>query len=104
MKIYRITFLIFLMFSACTPSAEEQVTSTSIAVTATAVWTETPAATSTSTETITPTITFTPTIELSPTATATPTFAFPTVAVNKQAHCRYGPSVAYLHAARFISG
>ena len=104
MKIDRIIFLIFLIVSACTPSKGEQVTSTPVAATATAVLTETPAATSTPTETITPTITFTPTIELSPTATATPTFAFPTVTVNKQAHCRYGPSVAYLHAADLYAG
>ncbi len=60
--------------------------------------------TATPTETITPTLTFTPTIELSPTVTATPTFAFPTVTVNKQAHCRYGPSIAYLHAADLYAG
>jgi hypothetical protein len=104
MKIYKIIFLIFLMVSACTPSTEEQVTSTSIAVTATSAQTDTPTATSTSTQTITSTVTFTSTIELSPTATATPTFAFPTVTVNKQAHCRYGPSVAYLHAADLYAG
>ena len=103
MKIHKIIFLIFLIVSACTPSTE-QFTSTPVAVSATSVETETPAATSTPTETITPTITFTPTIELSPTATATPTFAFPTVTVNKQAHCRYGPSVAYLHAADLYPG
>ena len=68
--------------------------------------TETPEATFTPSETITPTATLTPTIELSPTAaqTFTPTFAFPTVTVNKQAHCRYGPSVAYLHAADLYPG
>jgi len=104
MKIYKIIFLIFLMISACTPSTEEQVTSTSIAVTATSAQTDTPTATSLSTQTITSTVTFTSTIELSPTATATPTFAFPTVTVNKQAHCRYGPSVAYLHAADLYAG
>jgi hypothetical protein len=104
MKIYKIIFLIFLMVSACTPSTEEQVTSTSIAVTATSAQTDTPTATSLSTQTITSTVTFTSTIELSPTATATPTFAFPTVTVNKQAHCRYGPSVAYLHAADLYAG
>jgi hypothetical protein len=36
--------------------------------------------------------------------TATPTFDFPNVTVNKQAHCRYGPSVAYLHAADLYPG
>jgi hypothetical protein len=62
--------------------------------------------TSTSTLTITPTFTetFTPTTAFTPTITATPTFAFPTATVNKQAHCRYGPSVAYLHAADLYPG
>jgi hypothetical protein len=36
--------------------------------------------------------------------TPTPTFTFPSVTVNKQAHCRYGPSVAYLHAADLYPG
>jgi hypothetical protein len=67
-------------------------------VTSTTTSTETPEATFTPTETLTPTVTFTPTI------TTTPTFAFPTATVNKQAHCRYGPSVAYLHAADLYSG
>ncbi len=66
--------------------------------------TETPLLTSTPTVTETPTITFTPTITLTPTITATPTFSFPTVTVNKQAHCRYGPAVAYLHAADLYPG
>jgi hypothetical protein len=60
--------------------------------------TPTPTATSTATETSTPTITSTFTV------TATATFAFPAVTVNKQAHCRYGPSVAYLHAADLYPG
>ncbi len=104
MKIYKIILLIFLIVSACTSATEEQVTSTPVVLTATVIWTETTAATATPTETMPPTGTFTPTIELSPTATATPTFAFPTVTVNKQAHCRYGPSVAYLHAADLYPG
>ncbi len=65
---------------------------------------------------LTPTLTFTPlpsqtsTITLTPTITetigpsATPTFSFPVVTVNKQAHCRYGPNVAYLHAADLYAG
>jgi hypothetical protein len=97
-KIYKIIFVIFLFISACAPSTEEQITSTAIAVTATTTFTETPKATLTPTETLTPTVTFTPTI------TATATFAFPTATVNKQAHCRYGPSVAYLHAADLYPG
>ena len=110
MKIYRITLLIFLLVSACAPSNEEQAIPTAPAATATTTeeLTETPAATltltSTRTATFTRTVTFTPTIELSPTITATPTFAFPSVTVNKQAHCRYGPSVAYLHAADLFPG
>ncbi|MCI0551672.1 MAG: hypothetical protein L0287_12010, partial [Anaerolineae bacterium] len=48
--------------------------------------------------------TFTPTITPSPTITATQTFTFPSATVNKQAHCRYGPSVAYLHAADLFPG
>ena len=44
------------------------------------------------------------TIAPSPTVTTTPTFTFPSVTVNKQAHCRYGPSVAYLHAADLYAG
>jgi len=84
---------------------------TATAITATAAaWTATPTATPTFTPTqtammtSTPTITSTPSITPSPTITPTPTFAFPTVTVNKQAHCRYGPSVAYLHAAYLYPG
>jgi hypothetical protein len=53
-----------------------------------------------SSATITPTPTITPTASITP----TPTFAFPQVEVNKQAHCRYGPSTAYLHAADLYPG
>ena len=104
MKVYKIMVLIFLFVSACAPSTEDQATPTTIAVTATAKLTEMPESTFTPTETITPTVTFTPTLELSPTVTFTPTFEFPTVTLNKQAHCRYGPSAAYLHAADLYSG
>lgn len=101
MRVYKIILLIFLFISACAPSPQEQVTPTAPVMIATEEFTETPEATVTATRTATPepTITFTSTIELSPTISATPTFAFPGVTVNKQAHCRYGPSVAYLHAA-----
>jgi hypothetical protein len=107
MKVYKIISLILMFVSACAPSTQ-QPTSTAPIVTATEESTETPEATATSTSTQTatsiPTKTFTPTIEVSPTVTATPTFAFPSVTVNKQAHCRYGPSVAYLHAADLYPG
>ena len=106
MNVYKIILLIFLFLSACAPSAQEPATSTVPPMTATEESTETPepTATPTRTETSVPTATLTPTIELSPTITATPTFNFPGVTVNKQAHCRYGPSVAYLHAADLYPG
>ena len=107
MKFCKIMLLIFLLVTACSPSTQQQITSTVPAPTATVeVTTDTPELTSTATNTATsePTVTFSPTIELSPTVTATSTFAFPSVTVNKQAHCRYGPSVAYLHAADLYPG
>jgi len=113
MKPYSVAFLIVILLSACAPSPEQQATLVATALTATAdSWTKTPVATFTftPTETHTPTITLTPTETLTPTPTftptitATPTYAFPTVTVNKQAHCRYGPSVAYLHAADLYAG
>ena len=107
MKVYKIISLILMFVSACAPSTQHQ-TSTVPVATATEEATETPEATvtltATQTATSTPTKTFTPTIEVSPTVTATPTFTFPSVTVNKQAHCRYGPSVAYLHAADLYPG
>lgn len=107
MKITRMFILTIILLSACAPSPEQQATLVAQALTGTAEsWTETPvpSLTFTPTETLTPTITFTPTITLTPTITATPTFAFPSVTVNKQAHCRYGPAVAYLHAADLYPG
>lgn len=94
------TVLLFLLFAACAPSPEQQATLTATSWTKTSIptMTLTPSATSTPSQTFTPTITSTSTV------TATPTFVFPTVTVNKQAHCRYGPSVAYLHAADLYSG
>jgi hypothetical protein len=58
----------------------------------------------TPTPSATPTITITPTITETPGPSVTPTFSFPTVTVNKQAHCRYGPNIAYLHAADLYIG
>src|SRR5690349_16411531 len=103
----KITLLFLLFVTACAQSPEQQATLTATSITATAAsWTQTPVPTLTftPTETVTPTITLTPTITATFTITATPTFAFPTVTVNKQAHCRYGPSVAYLHAADLYAG
>ena len=105
MKTYKVILLILIFVSSCAPSTQPA-TSTAPVVTPTPAATDTLEATFTPTYTQTsePTRTFTPTLELSPTITATPTFAFPTVTVNKQAHCRYGPSVAYLHAADLYPG
>lgn len=52
----------------------------------------------------TPTITPTPTVTYTPSITPTPTFDFPDVDVDSQAHCRYGPGTAYLHAADLYPG
>lgn len=103
----KIIFLILFLGTACGPSPEQGATLTATAATATAAsWTETPVPTMTFTPTkITiPTNTLTPTVTATATITATPTFNFPAVTVNKQAHCRYGPSVAYLHAADLYPG
>ena len=86
----------FLARSTPTPTATATITATP---TATLTLTPTPTATVTPTFTLTPTVTLTPTITPTPTITATPTFDFPEVTVSEQAHCRYGPSSAYLHAA-----
>lgn len=111
MKKLVILLSVFMLLTACGPSAEAQATLTAAAWTATftdtPLPTETPTATLTLTATVThtPTETTTPTITLTPTITATPTFTFPSVAVNvAQAHCRYGPNVAYLHAADLYEG
>ncbi len=94
-----------LVILACTlPSQAVTPTLAPPTETSTPTFTLTPEATVTPTFTLTPTITFTPTITSTPTITATPTFTFPTVTVNKQAHCRYGPSAAYLHAADLYIG
>lgn len=110
-KISLILPVIMLLLTACGPSPEQQATLTATSITATAAaWTSTLAPTATFTQTpsptatFTPTITNTPTVTFTPTITATPTFAFPSVTVNKQAHCRYGPAVAYLHAADLYAG
>jgi len=68
--------------------------------------TQPPTATASFTPSPSPSATVTPTATITSTAsiTPTPTFAFPQVEVNKQAHCRYGPSTAYLHAADLYPG
>ncbi len=110
MKYSRIVLPIALVFIlACSlPQAQSAPTETPTA--AIELSTETPESTLTftpaftATETLIPTFTLTPSITPSPTISPTPTFSFPTVTVNKQAHCRYGPSAAYLHAADLYPG
>ncbi|MBC8336372.1 MAG: hypothetical protein ISR59_07825 [Anaerolineales bacterium] len=105
-KLVFILNVVFLM-TACGPSPEEQATMTAAAWTATFTETTTPTSTLTPTltSTATATITATPTQTPTPTITPTPTFAFPGVVVSAaQAHCRYGPNVAYLHAADLYEG
>jgi len=115
MNRYYALFLIVTLLSACGASEQEVATQVSGALTSTAaVWTDTPVPTSTFTvtpsltptltETLTLTITLTSSSTPSPTITPTPTFSFPSVTVNKQAHCRYGPSAAFLHAADLFTG
>ena len=115
-----------LLLTTCELTPQDQATLTAISLTATAAsWTQTPLPTSTFTPTdtytptvtLTPTNTFTPTMSLTPSQTPTPvpsltftitlspTFDFPKVMVTAaQAHCRYGPAVAYLHAADLYAG
>jgi hypothetical protein len=107
MRLKMILLAVVLLISACTPAPGQQATATEIVLSPTiAPATETPVPTMmfTATATTVPTDTLTPTITPTPTVTATPTFNFPTATVNKQAHCRYGPSVAYLHAADLYPG
>ena len=66
--------------------------------------TPSPTFTFTPTITLTPTPSFTPTITHTPTITLTPTYNFPDIVVNKNAHCRFGPGIAYLHAIDLWEG
>lgn len=113
--------LFCLILSACTQAATEDLTQQNLIATEVAIDISfTPSPTDTQTQTITPTntltqtntstitpspsITQTATITETPTVTLTPTFVFPDVTVHTQAHCRYGPSTAYLHAADLYPG
>ncbi len=108
-----IVILLFccLFLTACNSGLQPQPTQLSplpptptVAVTDTPAPTIEPSLTSTFTLTPEPSFTFTPTISETPTITFTPTFTFPSVVVKAQAHCRYGPSTAYLHAADLYPG
>ncbi len=107
MRLKILLLALVLFVSACAPVSGQQATATAIPLSPTvapATETPVPSATFTSTATMVPTDTLTPTITPTATITATATFNFPTATVNKQAHCRYGPSVAYLHAADLYPG
>jgi hypothetical protein len=111
MKLLQFSYTVLLVLSACAPALETQATLATTAVSTTAVaWTATPSPTASFTPTAlptassTPSVTQTPSITPTETITSTPTFTFPSVTVNKQAHCRYGPAVAYLHAADLYPG
>lgn len=86
------------------PAASASQTATDLAWTLTPTITPTLLLTNTLTPTLTGTTTLTPTITWTPSITLTPTYEFPAVVVNKQAHCRYGPHIAYLHAADLYTG
>jgi len=95
--------VIFLFLAGCNLPVATPAISPTAAPSATDSPTET--ATRLPTETLTPEPSATPSATLPPTASDTPspspspTYTFPAVTVNQQAHCRYGPSKAYLHAA-----
>ncbi len=97
-------FVLIIILTACGVSPVAQATPTATAIVVPPTDTPQPTLTFAPTETFTPTITFTPSITPTFTITSTPTFSFPVVTVNKQAHCRYGPSQAYLHAADLYPG
>lgn len=101
-------FSFILLLNACGPSPEEQAALTATARTATAfAWTRTYTSTRTFTltHTYTSTNTLTPTITDTPTITFTPTYDYPKVRVNvANLSCRYGPSVAFLHALDLHEG
>lgn len=112
MKKLLLVLSVGILLSAClpTPIAPTQLpTETS---TATATFTPLPSITHTLTPSITPsatrtqtaTVTLTSTVTQTATIPSTPTFAFPEVKVHTQAHCRYGPSSQYLHAADLYPG
>jgi hypothetical protein len=102
-----------LLIAACGPSPVDKPMATkTILASAPATLTSIPdgVISPTVTSTITPLPTFTSTLTLTPTPTwtpsitPTPTFTFPTFKVIMQAHCRYGPAKAFLHAGDLYSG
>jgi hypothetical protein len=105
MKRHSFATLVFILsILACSSLPLQTIIPTPLPNTHTVTTTFTPEVTFTPPITLTATLTATPTITLTPTITSTSTFSFPAVTVNKQAHCRYGPSIAFLHAADLYPG
>jgi len=108
------TSILLVVLSACIPAVSQtfppehsETLENTHTLTHTNTLTSTEMATITPSPTISPTITvtLTPTITATPTISPSPTYDFPDVTVNVQAaHCRYGPSKAYLHAADLYEG
>jgi hypothetical protein len=109
--------LLNLLIAACNLPAVAGATSTPVSPSATGTVIPPTAARPTDTATPTPSDTPTPaptatetpipptsTITYTPAPMASPTYAFPVVTVKQQAHCRYGPSKAHLHAADLYPG
>jgi hypothetical protein len=67
-------------------------------------WTDTPTPTLSPTHTKTSTFTLTATNSATPTITGTPTTETIRVTALMNAHCRYGPGIAYLHAGDLYTG
>ncbi len=85
-------------------SALPETTSTPVPTYTPVIPTDTPTPTFTLTVTPTSTATATSTATHTPTITQTPTPDTPYLTVAMQAHCRYGPGKAYLHAADLYPG
>ena len=103
-KHFIVIALVFAITACSLPSQALTPTSTPAPPTETQAPTFTFTPEATFTPTASATMTLTPTITFTPSITPTPTFAFPSATVNKQAHCRYGPSSAFLHAADLYAG
>ncbi len=111
-----ILLLLGMLFSACnsnpslyrsTDEFEDLVEATvtpTLLPSSTATFTTIPSATTTPTPTPTETPTATPLPSFTPTETLTPTPSVPSLVVAQQAHCRYGPGKAYLHAHDLYPG
>jgi len=112
MKNIFICVVLLLFCLSCVPQVNEEMVTSTETKFPTSTSTKTPNPTFTSTNkptftnspTLTATIINTPTITQTASITPSPTFDFPDVKVHTQAHCRYGPSSAYLHAADLYPG